>query len=80
MDPMISRSLATVSYTHLDVYKRQLELPEGTVDASVHSVREDGDDYRVIFYLNVYYEACCESRAVDMLSLIHICCGSWERW
>ena len=57
-----------------------LELPEGTVDASVHSVREDGDDYRVIFYLNVYYEAFCESRAVDMLSLIHICCGSWERW
>ena len=43
-----------------------LELPEGTVDASVHSVREDGDDYRVIFYLNVYYEAFCESRAVDM--------------
>ena len=43
-----------------------LELPEGTVDASVHSVREDGDDYRVMFYLNVYYEAFCESRAVDM--------------
>lgn len=43
-----------------------LELPEGTVDASVHSVREDGDYYRVIFYLNVYYEAFCESRAVDM--------------
>ena len=43
-----------------------LELPGGAVDASVYSVRKDGDDYRVIFYLDVYYEEFCESRAVDM--------------
>ena len=48
-----------------------LALPEGTVDATVYSVKKDGSDYRVVFYLDVYYKAFCESRAED-LSLIHI--------
>lgn len=43
-----------------------LELPDGAVDARVHSVSSDGEDYRVIFYLDVYYESFAESRAVDM--------------
>ncbi|MCI5998177.1 MAG: HlyD family efflux transporter periplasmic adaptor subunit [Clostridia bacterium] len=43
-----------------------LELPEGTVDATVYSVKKDGSDYRVVFYLDVYYKAFCESRAEDM--------------
>lgn len=43
-----------------------LELPEGSVAAKVHSVKREGRDYRIIFYLDVYYEAFCESRAVDM--------------
>lgn len=43
-----------------------LELPEGSVDAKVYKVKKEDDDYRVIFYLDVYYEAFCESRAEDM--------------
>ncbi len=43
-----------------------LELPEGNVDATVYSVKKDGSDYKVIFYLDVYYEAFCESRAEEM--------------
>lgn len=43
-----------------------LELPEGSVAAKVHSVKREGRDYRIIFYLDVYYEAFCESRTVDM--------------
>ncbi len=46
--------------------KVSLELPEGTVDASVYSVEKDGDDCKVIFYLDLYYKAFCESRAEDM--------------
>lgn len=45
-----------------------LELPEGTVDAEIHSIKKekDGGDYRVIFYLNVYYEALTENRCEKM--------------
>ncbi|MDO4746180.1 MAG: HlyD family efflux transporter periplasmic adaptor subunit [Bacillota bacterium] len=45
-----------------------LELPEGEVNARIHSIEkeENSDDYRVIFYLNVYYEALAESRAEDI--------------
>lgn len=47
-----------------------LELPEGDVEASVYSIKKDGSDYRVIFYLDVYYKAFCESRAEDMAIVI----------
>ncbi len=42
-----------------------LELPEGDVKAEVFSVKKEKDDkeYRVIFYLNVFYEALAESRS-----------------
>lgn len=42
-----------------------LELPEGDVNAEVYSIKkeENGKDYKVIFYLNVFYEALAESRA-----------------
>lgn len=45
-----------------------LELPEGTVDAEIHSIKKEKDsgDYRVIFYLNVYYEALTENRCEKM--------------
>ena len=36
------------------------------MDATVYSVKKDGSEYRVVFYLDVYYEAFCESRAEDM--------------
>lgn len=47
-----------------------LELPEGSVDAKVYKIKKEDDDYRVIFYLDVYYEAFCESRQVDMSIVI----------
>ncbi len=45
-----------------------LELPEGNVKAKIQSIKKekDGNDYRIIFYLNVYYEALAESRAEDI--------------
>ncbi|NLD19809.1 MAG: hypothetical protein GX663_06115 [Clostridiales bacterium] len=43
-----------------------LELPEGTVDAEVYKIHKEDSEYRVIFYLDVYYEAFAESRAEDM--------------
>lgn len=44
-----------------------LELPEGSVAAEVYKLKKEQDgDYRVIFYLDVYYSAFCESRAEDM--------------
>lgn len=45
-----------------------LELPEGNVRAKIQSIKKekDSNDYRIIFYLNVYYEALAESRAEDM--------------
>ena len=41
-----------------------LELPEGDVEAEIYSIKkeESSREYRVIFYLNVYYEALAESR------------------
>ncbi len=52
--------------TYSEGTKVTLELPEGSVDAEVYKVKKEEDDYRVIFYLDVYYEAFCESREVDM--------------
>lgn len=44
-----------------------LELPEGSVAAEVYKLKKEEDgDYRVIFYLDVYYFAFCESRAEDI--------------
>ena len=45
-----------------------LELPEGNVKAKIQSIKKekDSNDYRVVFYLNVYYEALSESRAEDI--------------
>lgn len=45
-----------------------LELPEGNVRAKIQSIKKekDSNDYRVIFYLNVYYEALAESRAEEI--------------
>lgn len=45
-----------------------LELPEGSVKAKIQSIskEKDSDDFRVIFYLNVFYEAFSSSRAEEM--------------
>lgn len=48
-----------------------LELPQGEVDAEIRSIKKEKDckEYRVIFYLNVYYEALAESRA-ETISIV----------
>lgn len=46
--------------------KVRIELPAGTVDARVHSVEREGEYYRVVFFLNVYYEDFCAAREVKM--------------
>lgn len=45
-----------------------LELPEGSVKAKIQSIskEKDSDEFRVIFYLNVFYEAFSSSRAEEM--------------
>ncbi len=43
-----------------------LELPEGNVKAEIQSITKEAEGYRVIFHLNVYYEAFSESRAEEM--------------
>lgn len=43
-----------------------LELPEGDVKAEVRTIKKEEDGCRVIFSLNVYYAAFCESRAETM--------------
>lgn len=49
-----------------------LELPEGNVKAKIRSIakEKDSDEYRVIFYLNVYYAALAESRVEDISIVI----------
>ena len=48
-----------------------LELEEGNVKAKIQSLKKEKDstDYRVIFYLNVYYEALAETRT-DKINIV----------
>lgn len=50
--------------------KVTIELPDGMVDAEVHKVKKDEQGYRVLFYLDVYYETFAMSRAEDMSIVI----------
>ncbi|MDO4869965.1 MAG: HlyD family efflux transporter periplasmic adaptor subunit [Bacillota bacterium] len=43
-----------------------LQLPEGTVDATVYSVEKEGDLYKTVFYTNGYYKAFAHTRKADM--------------
>lgn len=45
-----------------------LELPAGDVNAKVHSIKKEkeGREYRVIFYINEYYEELAGSRSEKM--------------
>lgn len=46
--------------------KVELQLPEGNVEADIYKIKEEKDGFRVIFHLDVYYEAFAESRAEEM--------------
>jgi hypothetical protein len=36
------------------------------MDAQVHQIRKEGEEYRMVFYLNVYYKDFCSARKVDV--------------
>lgn len=54
--------------TYTEGRKVTLELPAGSIDAKIHSIakEKESDEYRVVFYLNVFYEAFSSSRAEEM--------------
>ena len=43
-----------------------LELPDGSVEASIYKIKKEEEAYRVLFYLDVYYESFGKSRAEQM--------------
>ncbi|MDO4545134.1 MAG: HlyD family efflux transporter periplasmic adaptor subunit [Bacillota bacterium] len=47
-----------------------LQLPDGTVEADVYSIKKENSGYRVIFHLDVYYETFAQSRAEDMTVVV----------
>ncbi|MDO4486542.1 MAG: HlyD family efflux transporter periplasmic adaptor subunit [Bacillota bacterium] len=47
-----------------------IQLPDGQVEAEVYKVKKEDDGYRVLFYLDVYYESFARSRAEDMTIVI----------
>ena len=47
--------------------KVRISIGESTMDAQVKTVKKDGEEfYRMVFYLNVYYEDFCSAREVEM--------------
>ena len=49
-----------------DGEKVRITIGENAMDARVYSVKKDGEFYKMVFYLNVYYEDFCGARQVDM--------------
>lgn len=46
--------------------KVTLQLPDGDVEATVYKVKKEEKDYRVIFFLDVYYKSFAATREADM--------------
>lgn len=46
--------------------KVRITIGDSKMDASVHQIKREGEDYRMVFYLNVYYKDFCSAREVDM--------------
>ncbi|MGX8774625.1 MAG: HlyD family efflux transporter periplasmic adaptor subunit [Bacillota bacterium] len=46
--------------------KVRITIDDSTLDARVQTIKRDGDSYRMVFYLNVYYEDFCSARKVTM--------------
>lgn len=44
-----------------------IQLPDGTVDVTVYNVTQDGDQWKIIFRSNHYYEKFAQSRVEDGL-------------
>ncbi len=46
--------------------KVRIAIGDSTMDAKVHQIRKEGEEYRMVFYLNVYYKDFCSARKVDV--------------
>ena len=46
--------------------KVRITIDESTMDAKVRTIKRDGDYFKMVFYLNVYYVDFCSARKVDM--------------
>ena len=46
--------------------KVRITIDDSTMDAKVRTIKRDGDFFRMVFYLNVYYEDFCSARKVNM--------------
>ena len=46
--------------------KVKITIGDSTLDAKVRTIKRDGDFFKMVFYLNVYYEDFCSARKVDM--------------
>ena len=46
--------------------KVRITIDENTMDAKVQTIKKEGEFYKMVFYLNVYYEDFCTARKVDM--------------
>ena len=44
----------------------RITIGESTMDASVYEIKREGEMYRIVYYLNVYYEDFCTARIVDI--------------
>lgn len=46
--------------------KVRITLPDSTVDAKVYSKNREGEFYKMVFYLNVYYDKFSSARRLDI--------------
>ncbi len=46
--------------------KVRITIDDSTMDAHVKQITKEGEEYRMVFYLNVYYKDFCSARQVDM--------------
>lgn len=46
--------------------KVRIAIGDSTMDAKVHKIEKDGEEYRMVFYLNVYYKDFASARQVDL--------------
>lgn len=46
--------------------KVRITIDDSTLDARVYSIKREGEFYKMVFYLNVYYEDFCAARKLDM--------------
>ena len=63
----VDKKTAETYYEGRDV---TIKMPDGDVDAEVYKIKKEGNNYRVIFYLDVYYESFATTRKADISIVI----------